>query len=113
MIWSLLFPASADLQSEVVMPVVQSAEIVLMADDFEVDYYDNGCYREAGYLVNGEKYGYWQYFYPNGTQKKKGHFLNGQKNDYWIYYGCDRTCHAGIAPWRPQATGDPRHAVAP
>jgi hypothetical protein len=39
-----------------------------------------------GYYLNGEYYGYWEWYSTNGNVWLKGHYLNNKENGYWEHY---------------------------
>ena len=50
------------------------------------NYYSNGQIKEEGWVIDGQKNGYWKFYYSNGILTKEGHFKNNKPTKYWYFY---------------------------
>jgi len=50
-------------------------------------FYDEyGQISSAGQYLNNLKVGYWKFYNKNGTLEKQGEYYNNKKNNYWFFY---------------------------
>ncbi|MEX0273901.1 MAG: toxin-antitoxin system YwqK family antitoxin [Flavobacteriaceae bacterium] len=56
---------------------------------FYKNYYKNGQLKEAGWIKDSLKTGYWKYYYPNTNLKEQGPYKKGNREGYWFFYRQD------------------------
>ncbi len=47
---------------------------------------ERGELESKGWILNGEKSGYWYTYHSNQQVASKGHYGNGRKEKYWYFY---------------------------
>lgn len=62
--------------------IVLSNLLFINTDKEYVKDYEKGMLTSEGWVVNGEKDGYWK-FYNAGEISAQGHFKSGEKDGYW------------------------------
>ncbi|WP_430909592.1 toxin-antitoxin system YwqK family antitoxin [Maribacter sp. 2-571] len=53
---------------------------------YHKEFYRTGKTKSEGWLINGQKSGYWRFYHPNGRVSEKGHYEKGKRKDYWYFY---------------------------
>ena len=74
------------LNGIVIKEVIYENGQIIKTKDLLTEFYPNGQKKSEGFLISGNKEGFWTFWYEGGLKKSEGNYKEGNQSGQWVLW---------------------------